>query len=112
YETSLMKPIINVLIFIALAATLAGAERLPEVATPENYKLTFAPDFDKSTFEGDETISIRVLKSTSEITLNALEIDFHDVTVTSGDATQHATVKPDKEKEMVVLSVETPLAVG
>ena len=64
--------------------SLAAAQRLPEMAVPENYKLTFTPDLEKATFEGDETISIRVLKPTSEITLNAVDIDFHDVTITSG----------------------------
>ena len=84
----------------------------PKVARPENYKLKFTPDLEKAKFEGDETITIRVLKPTSEITLNAVDIDFHDVTITSGGATQKAKVTPQKEKEMVVLSVEKPLAAG
>lgn len=107
-----MKRSLALLIFIAVTFTVAGAQRLPKVATPENYKLTFAPDFDKDTFKGDETISTQVLKPTSEITLNALELDFHDVTITSDGATQRATVKPEKEKEMVVLLVEKPLSPG
>jgi len=98
--------------FLVLAVSFATAQRLPEVARPENYKLTFTPDLDKAKFEGDETIAIRVLKSTSEITLNAVDIDFHDVTVTSGGSTQKAKVTPVKEKEMVVLTVEKPLAAG
>jgi aminopeptidase N/puromycin-sensitive aminopeptidase len=88
------------------------AQRQPAVARPENYKLTFTPDLDKATFAGDETISIRVLQPTSEITLNAIDIDFEDVSLTSGGATQKAKVTPDKEKEMVTLSVEKPLAGG
>ena len=107
-----MKRIFAVLSFLMLTISLAAAQRLPEVARPENYKLTFAPDLDKAKFEADETIAIRVLKSTSEITLNAVDIDFHDVTVTSGGATQKAKVTPEKDKEMVVLTVEKPLAAG
>ncbi len=53
-----------------------------------------------------------MLKPTSEITLNAVDIDFHEVTITSGGATQKAKVTPEKEKEMVVLTVEKPLAAG
>ena len=79
---------------------------------PENYKLTLTPDLDNAKFEGEETLTIRVLKPTSEITLNAADIDFHDVTIASGGATQKAKVTPEKEKEMVVLSVEKPLAAG
>src|ERR1700716_3652331 len=107
-----MKQVFAVCAFALLVTSLAVAQRLPQVATPENYKLTFTPDLDKATFEGDETISIKVLKPTSEITLNAVEIDFHDVTITSGGATQKATVTPEKEKEMVVLAVGKPLAAG
>src|SRR5712691_3442876 len=107
-----MKRTFAVMTFLGLAVSFATAQRLPEVARPENYKLTFTPDLDKAKFEGDETIAIRVLKSTSEITLNAVDIDFHDVTVTSGGSTQKAKVTPVKEKEMVVLTVEKPLAAG
>ncbi|HET6177909.1 MAG TPA: M1 family metallopeptidase [Candidatus Sulfotelmatobacter sp.] len=107
-----MKRILTVLTFVVLTLPFATAQRLPEVARPDNYKLAFTPDLDKATFEGDETITIRVLKPTSEITLNAAEIDFHEVSITSGGSTQKAKAAPDKEKEMVVLSVEKPLAAG
>jgi len=107
-----MKRILVLFTFAAVALSLASAQRLPEVARPENYRLTFTPDLDKATFEGDETISIRVLKPRSEITLNAVDIDFHDVTITTGGTTQKAKVSPEKEKEMIVLVVEKPLAAG
>ncbi len=107
-----MKRIFAVVAFALLTLSLATAQRLPEIAVPENYKLTFTPDLDKASFEGDETIAIHVLKPTSEITLNSAEIEFHDVTITAGGHAQKATVTPDKEKEMVVLKVEKPLAAG
>src|SRR6266849_6025716 len=107
-----MKRLLAIFTFTIAALSPAAAQRLPEVARPENYKLTFTPDLEKATFEGDETIAIRVVKQTSEITLNATDIDFHDVTITSGGSTQKAKVTPDKDKEMVVLSVEKPLSAG
>ena len=107
-----MKKIFTLVTFIVLALSAAVAQRLPEIARPENYKLTFTPDLENARFEGDEAIAIRVLKPTSEITLNAVDIDFHNVTITSGSATQKAKVTPEKDKEMVVLSVEKPLAAG
>jgi aminopeptidase N len=107
-----MKRIFAVITFLVLSLSLAVAQRLPANARPENYKLTFTPDLEQAKFEGDETISLRLLKPSSEITLNAVDIDFHDVTITSGGATQKAKVTPEKEKEMVVLSVEKPLAAG
>jgi aminopeptidase N len=107
-----MRRILAVAIFCVLTFSLTAAQRLPEVARPENYKLSFTPDLEKATFEGNETISIHVIKPTSEVTLNSVDIDFHEVSITSGGATQKATVTPQKEKEMVVLAVEKPLAVG
>jgi aminopeptidase N len=107
-----MKRMLAVLTFAVTTFSLAAAQRLPEVATPENYKLTFTPNLEKATFEGDEAISIRVLKPTSEITLNAADIDFHEVTITSGGSTQTAKITPEKDKEMVVLTVEKPLSAG
>ena len=63
-----MKRIFAVMTFLVLTISLASAQRLPEIARPENYKLTFTPDLDKAKFEGDETISdssveARLLKS-------------------------------------------------
>ncbi len=107
-----MKRIIAVLGFLALTISIASAQRLPEIARPTNYKLLFNPDLDSAKFEGEETITLQVLKPTSEITLNAVDIDFHDVTITSGGATQKAKVSAEKEKEMVVLAVPKPLAAG
>jgi aminopeptidase N len=107
-----MKHMLAVLTVVLATLTWATAQRLPEVAVPENYKLTFTPDLDKATFAGEETIAIRVLKPTSEITLNAADIDFHDVSIASGGKTQTAKVTPEKDKEMVVLAVEKPLAAG
>ena len=107
-----MKRIFAVITFLVLTFSLAVAQRLPENARPENYKLTFTPDLEQAKFEGDETIALRMLKPGSEITLNVVDIDFHDVTITSGGTTQNAKVTPEKEKEMVVLSVEKPLAAG
>jgi len=107
-----MKRILAVMTFVVLTLSVASAQRLPEGARPENYKLTFTPDLEKAKFEGDETITLRLLKSSSEITLNAVDIDFHEVTITSGGTTQKAKVTPEKDKEMVVLSVEKPLAAG
>jgi hypothetical protein len=56
---------------ICVLTSFCAAQRLPEIAVPESYKLSFAPDLTKNTFAGEETIQVRVLKSTSEIVLNA-----------------------------------------
>src|ERR1700758_976999 len=98
--------------FVLFAASLAEAQRLPELAVPENYKLSFAPNFDKDNFAGEETIQIRVLKPTSTIVLNAAAIDFQDASIGSGGATQKAKVTLDKDREMATLAVAMPLQPG
>jgi aminopeptidase N/puromycin-sensitive aminopeptidase len=107
-----MKRIFLLVSLIVLGLSAALAQRLPETARPENYNLTFTPDLDNAKFEGDETISVNVLQATSEITLNAADIDFHQVTITSGGTTQTAKATPQKEREMAVLSVDKPLGAG
>ena len=102
-------PLIAVLFALSCFAT---AQRLPELAVPESYKLTLTPNFDKDNFTGDETIRIRVLKTTSQIVLNAAEINFQDVTIASSSTRQKANIRLDKEKEMATLVVDKPLQPG
>jgi aminopeptidase N len=91
---------------------VCAAQRLPELVVPDNYKLAFAPDFTKNDFTGGEIIQVRVLKPTSEIVLNAAEINFDVATITSGGASQKAKVTLDKEKEMATLTVGNPIQPG
>src|SRR5499427_3071705 len=105
-----MKRILAVLSFVVLTMSLAAAQRLPEIARPDNYKLTFTPDLENAKFDGDETITVHVLKPTAKIVVNAVDINFHEVTILSAGTQQKATVSPEKESEMVVLSVEKPLS--
>jgi len=107
-----MKRIFFLAAFFLVLGSFASAQRLPELAVPENYNLTFAPDFAKDNFSGDETISIRVLKPTSEIVLNAAEIEVHSVSITSGGVTQSATVTTDKVKEFATLTVANAIQPG
>jgi aminopeptidase N len=107
-----MKKSLLLIALAALTVSLAAAQRLPKVATPDNYKLHFVPNLEEATFDGDETISVHVLNPTSEITLNAADIEFHEVSITSGSTRQKAEVRLDKEKEMAVLKVAKPLAAG
>jgi len=93
-------------------AIVASAQRLPELAAPENYKLNFVPDFGKDNFAGEETIQIRVLKPTSQIVLNSAEIEFQEATVSSGGARQTPRVTVDKEKEMATLAFDKEIQPG
>ena len=95
-----------------LAASFCVAQRLPPTALPISYKLTFAPDLTNNTFSGDETIEVRVLKPTIDIVLNAADINFQQVTITSAAGEQTAKVTLDKENQFAHLAVEKTLPPG
>ena len=95
-----------------LLCGIAAAQRLPELAVPENYQISFTPDFQKDNFAGEETIQVRVLKATSQVVLNSAEIEFLETTVSSGGTTQKVNVSVDKEKEMATLSFGTEIQPG
>jgi aminopeptidase N len=107
-----MKRIFLLFTFLTLLASVAAAQRLPEIAVPEHYQLSFTPDFQKDNFEGEETIRVRILKTTSEIVLNSAEIEFQEVTVSSGGATQRAKINIDKEKQMATLAFDAAIQPG
>ena len=108
-----MKIIKAILLIIGSFLSIASqAQRLPVNTVPESYHITLAPNFDKDNFSGEETIQIRVLKPTSSIVLNALDIQFHDVSVTNNGHTQAAKVFLDKEKEMASLTVADAVPEG
>ncbi len=98
---------------LMLLALDASGQRLPaDIALPQHYQITLAPDFQKDNFRGEETLRIRVLKPTSSITLNSAEITYGDATITQAGSTQTAKVTPDPKLESAVLTVEKPLSPG
>ena len=107
-----MKIFFNVALTCLLFACAASAQRLPGGAVPDHYALTFAINFPANTFEGDETIDLKLTKPTSTITLNAVEIDFHQVTVTAAGQTQTAKVTTNEKQEMATFTVDKPLPAG
>ncbi len=107
-----MRKTLSFVVFILALVPAARAQRLPELATPENYELTIDVNLDKENFTGDETIAIKVLKSTPTIVLNAAEITFAETTINIGGKTQTAKVTPDEDKQMATLAFEQPLAAG
>jgi aminopeptidase N len=107
-----MKRLLSVVALLLLIACVGNAQRLPGDVVPSHYQITLAPDLKNATFEGEETIAVRVLKPTSNIVLNAAEIKFGDVTVTSGSATQAARVTTDGKSEMATLALGNALPAG
>ncbi len=95
-----------------MACCTAFAQRLPGGAIPDHYSLTVNVNFPNNSFDGDETINLKLDKPANTIILNALEIDFHDVTVTAGGQTQKAKVSTDEKNEMATFTFDKQLPAG
>ena len=76
--------------WIALVAILmpllAGAQRLPGTITPQHYDLTFTPDLQKATFNGEETIEAQVAARGTSVVLNAAELEIQRENARKGGA--------------------------
>jgi aminopeptidase N len=101
------------LVLLLLSTALpASAQRLPTNITPEHYDLAFVVDLARERFEGTETIRVRLAEPTSQIVLNAIELQFKSVTVGAGPTAQTATVTLDEAKQTATLTVPRPIASG
>ena len=91
---------------------VAPAQRLARTAIPEHYDIHLEPDFITDSFAGQVDIRVRVSEPTRSITLNAAEIDFHEVTITSGGTTQVASISVDADKQTATLAVPQMIPAG
>jgi aminopeptidase N len=107
-----MKRILLIFAAGLLVCCTAVAQRLPGGANPDRYALTVNMNFANNTYDGDETIDLTLTKPTNTITLNAVEIDFHEVTLTAGGQTQTAKVSSDEKNEMATFSVDKQMPPG
>jgi len=62
----------------SLSADKALEYRLPTSVTPERYDLKLTPDLNAFTFAGEESVAIKVNSATSEVVLNALELEIDE----------------------------------
>src|SRR5215813_2074060 len=109
-----MRLFAAILVTIAtlLTASSASAQRLPTGVSPDHYDLAFVVDLAHERFDGTETILVNVAAPTTRIVLNALEIEFREVTIRSGAAAQKATVATDTASQTATFTVPTPIAAG
>src|SRR6185437_3231975 len=100
------------LLITGIVTGSAKAQRLPKDVVPEHYKLFLDPDIAGRTFSGKETIRVRILHPTSEITLNSLGLEISLAAVIAAGRTQQAKVIVDQPDEMVRLALDTPVPEG
>src|SRR5262245_19166990 len=101
-----------VVLTLALLSSRASAQRLPGGVSPDHYDLAFLVDLVHERFDGTETIRVTVAAPTARIVLNALDIDFRDVTIGTGAGAQKATVTSDAAAQTATFTVPRPIAAG
>jgi aminopeptidase N len=107
-----MRLVPALLVLTLLAAGPAAAQRLPGGVTPEHYDLAFVVDLVHERFDGTETIRVNVAAPTTRIVLNAVDIDFREVTVGAGAAAQKATVTSDSTAQTATLTLPRTIPAG
>jgi puromycin-sensitive aminopeptidase len=87
--------------------------RLPRTALPRRYDIRLEPDLTTLTFRGEETVTLDVTESVSELLLNAVELAI-DAASLENDRGQSipATVSLDEAAERCRLALAAPAAPG
>src|SRR6478736_288766 len=107
-----MRLVPALFVLTLFAAVPASAQRLPGGVTPEHYDLAFVVDLIHERFDGTETIRVNVAAPTTRIVLNAVDIDFREVTVGAGAAAQKATVTSDSTAQTATLTLPRAIPTG
>ena len=87
---------------------------LPTTVRPSAYDLTLHPDLENFTFRGEEDIDIAIREPTSEIVMNADEIEIQEARLALGDGSslEPCCIEFDKEEETVTLGFDEELPAG
>ncbi len=80
--------------------------RLPRAVVPRRYELTLAPDLGAATFEGEGSIEVEIAEPVSEVLLNAVDLEIHEVTLVDATGTSHrgaVTIDTENERARIAL---------
>jgi aminopeptidase N len=111
-----MKRLIGISVGLAAIMIQSPAMFSQSVAAstvvPEHYSIAVAPDLEKKTIEGNESIIVSVSDRTSTFTLKAINITIDSAVIRDSRSTQAATVAMDKAKGTVSIGVPHPVESG
>lgn len=80
---------------------------------PERYRLILHPNLDEFTFRGEETIYLKILKPTKEITLHAVELGIEEaIFIRPGTAVVPENIHFDPHAETATFVFAKPLPAG
>ncbi len=86
---------------------------LPGTVRPTRYAIKLEPDLGQFTFRGEESIAVEVVETTSEIVLNAIELQVESATLNKDGAAINAKgIRLDASRETVTLDFGQPVTPG
>ncbi|TLZ68757.1 MAG: M1 family metallopeptidase [Methanobacteriota archaeon] len=88
--------------------------RLPNTVRPEKYTIELRPDLNRFTFQGEESVAIRILRPAKTIVLHAsqLEVTKADLRLQGGRRMPAAKIEHVKEVQRLQLTFETSIPQG
>src|SRR5437016_13445015 len=88
--------------------------RLPNTVRPEKYTIELRPDLTRFTFQGEESVAIRVLRPVKTIELNASQLEVTQAALRPpGGRTAPATTRQHrKAAQRLPPTLETPMPTG
>ena len=95
-----------------LSADKALEYRLPSAVTPDRYDLTLTPDLSAFTFTGEEWVAVKVHQATSEVVLNALELEIDSAVVERGGKSLTGRIELEPARERAHLHFDQKLEPG
>ena len=82
----------------------SGAATLPKTVRPTKYRLTLQPNIDDFTFKGSQSVDIEILEPTSQIVLNAIDLEIGATVLRrNGTATGCRSVSLDEGSQTATL---------
>jgi len=91
-----------------------GREVLPKNVKPLHYDVTLEPDFKTFKYNGTVSIELDVVEDSNSISLNSLDIDIKETTISSGSHTISSapTLKFDDETQRVNIHFDKTIPAG
>src|ERR1035438_6943140 len=94
-------------------STESNPYRLARTVVPSAYRIFITPNLESATFTGRVEIDVEITEPTSEMRLNAIELDLSAATLTTG-GTAHRSIdlRLDEEYEVATYTFDAPLPAG
>jgi aminopeptidase N len=115
-----MRPLLILTVLFSFLANLSAEKpfdfastpgKLPKQVVPTEYSIRIAPNIDKLTFTGSETVKLNVRAPVRQLVLNVLEIEIASAAI-DGKALPKSSIKIDKKEELLTIALPSELAAG